>query len=158
MARSETQLRRQVLTRSVSRARMAPALRFTLYGVCGLLWLTGALWLMAHFLFPLRNEFGTLPNPAEPGLMRLHGVLAVVGVFLLGWIAAEHVPAGWTRALNRLSGLWLAAFAILLVASGYALYYSTGGLHDGAAAVHEVLGIAALIAALAHWLKIRGSR
>lgn len=158
MAHSETQLRTQVLTRSVSRVRMARALRFTIYAVGALLWLSGALWLMAHFLLPLHNEFGTLPNPAEPYLMRLHGVLAVGGVFLLGWIMAEHVPAGWARALNRPSGLWLSGFALVLVASGYALYYSTGGLHEGAAAVHEVLGIAALIAALAHWLKIRGSR
>ena len=60
--------------------------------------------------------------------MRAHGVLAVGAVFLLGWLAAEHIPAGWSRALRRASGLWLAGCTLILVVSGYALYYSTGGL------------------------------
>ena len=157
MARTETQLRAAVMTGRLAR-HMAPGLRFALYGVCGLLWLTGVLWLVAHFGFPQRNEFGALPNPSEPGLMRLHGVLAVGCVFLLGWVSASHVPARWGRLANRRSGLWLSGSAVVLVVSGYALYYCTGALHDGAAAVHEWLGAAALIAALAHWLRARAAR
>jgi hypothetical protein len=78
-------------------------------------------------------------------------------VFAFGWVGAGHIVARWSAARNRLSGLWLLGFAALLVVSGYALYYSTDGLHATAAAVHEWLGLVAIFAALAHWLRIRAS-
>ena len=57
--------------------------------------------------------------------------------------------------MNRPSGLWLLGLASVLVLSGYALYYTTGRLQAGAALVHEWLGLVAIIAALAHWRRIR---
>jgi hypothetical protein len=72
-------------------------------------------------------------------------------VFLLGWIAAEHISDHWNRERNRVSGYSLASLAAVLVISGYALYYTTDRLHDIAAAAHEVLGAAAIVFALTHW-------
>jgi len=40
--------------------------------------------------------------------------------------------------------------AALLVSSGYALYYTTGTLHEVASRTHEWLGAASLLVALAH--------
>jgi hypothetical protein len=85
-------------------------------------------------------------------------VHAVAGVFLLGWITAAHVVGRWQSSCGRRSGLTLAACATLLIVSGYALYYSTGSPHEVAARVHEGLGVAALLAALAHWWRRRPSR
>jgi hypothetical protein len=143
----------------VARARvpMSRRTRAAILSVCTLLWLTGVLWLIAHWFFPDRNEFGALPNAWEAPLMRLHGLIAVAAVFAFGWVGAGHIVARWSAARNRLSGLWLLGFAALLVVSGYALYYSTDGLHATAAAVHEWLGLVAIFAALAHWLRIRAS-
>ena len=42
---------------------------------------------------------------------------------------------------------------MVLVLSGYALYYTTEGFHDVAATVHEVLGVVAIVFALAHWFR-----
>jgi hypothetical protein len=61
----------------------------------------------------------------------------------------------WVAPTNRASGLWLLGAMVVLVVSGYALYYSTGALHDAAGAVHEWLGLAAIALALAHWTGIR---
>jgi hypothetical protein len=44
------------------------------------------------------------------------------------------------------------------VVTGYALYYSTGGLHQGAAFAHQFLGLIAIAAALVHWRRIRSGR
>ena len=148
----------ELVVRTSQRAPMARALRALLIGVAALLWLSGALWLLAHFAFPAHNEFGALPNPWEAPLLKLHGVTAVAAVFLLGWIAAGHVPARWWAGNRRTSGLWLLGCAALLVLSGYALYYTTGALHTGAAALHEWLGLAALAAALGHWVQRRAGR
>jgi hypothetical protein len=130
---------------------MPAGLRAALFGVFGLLWVSGCLWLVLHYGFPETTPFGPLPNPREPLVMHLHGWLAVAGVFLLGWVAAGHVSLRWPRARQRVSGLILAGSTLLLVVTGYALYYTTAAIHDAAAVVHETLGVAAVAVGLVHW-------
>jgi hypothetical protein len=145
----------QLATRAALRAPMSRTLRRTLLGVCALLWLSGALWLLLDWVFPQRNEFGVLPNPWEAPLLRVHGLIAVAAVFLFGWVAAGHVRVRWWQDVNRPSGVWLLGLASVLVVSGYALYYTTAQLHAAAALVHAGLGLVAIIAALVHWRRIR---
>jgi len=149
---------REIATRAGVQVPMSRRTRTSILAVCALLWLSGALWLLAHYAFPAHNEFGALPNPAEAPLMRIHGLVAVLAVFLFGWVGSGHIRARWSAAANRLSGLWLLGFATLLVLTGYALYYSTGGLHAGAALAHQLLGLVAIAAALMHWRRIRSGR
>ena len=130
---------------------MPTALRRVIYALCTLLWLSGCVWLVVHFFFPLTTDFGPAPNPAEPWLMRIHGWVAMGGVFLFGWITSQHISDRWRKPQSRVSGLSLAAFVSILIISGYALYYTTDHLHDGAVVVHEVLGVLAIVFALAHW-------
>ncbi|HVW71002.1 MAG TPA: hypothetical protein VHB68_18615 [Steroidobacteraceae bacterium] len=132
---------------------MPPALRRAIYLVCALLWVSGCAWLILHFEFPVRTDFGPAPNPWEPSLLRLHGWVAVPMVFLLGWVTADHISDRWHHSRNRLSGFSLAGFALLLTVSGYALYYTTDRLHDIAAVTHEVLGVMAIVFALLHWAR-----
>jgi hypothetical protein len=130
---------------------MPIALRRAIYSTCTLLWLSGCAWLVLHFGFPTATDFGPAPNPWEPGILRVHGWLAVGAVFLFGWITAEHISDRWRRSRNRVSGFSLAGFAAVLTVSGYALYYTTDRLHDVAGVAHEVLGALAIIFALVHW-------
>ena len=132
-------------------APLPRGLRAAVYGVGALLWLSGAAWLVLHYVFPQSTEFGPLPNPWEAPLMRLHGLIAVCGVFLIGWMMAAHVTARWASERNWRSGLVLGGAALLLILSGYALYYTTGSPHDAAALAHEAIGVLSPIAALAHW-------
>ena len=145
----------EISTRSGPRATLPRPLRVATYGVGALLWLSGAAWLVLHYVFPQASAFGPLPNPWEAPLMRAHGLVAVCGVFLIGWMTAAHVTARWSSDRNRRSGLTLALTALLLVFSGYALYYTTGTPHDGAGLLHEVLGVLAPAAALTHWWRNR---
>jgi len=136
---------------------MSTALRRGIYSVCALLWLSGCAWLVVHFAFPVSTDFGPAPNPWEPVILRVHGWSAVGGVFLLGWVTAGHISDRWWRSRNRVSGFSLAGFAVALVLSGYALYYSTDSFHDVAATLHEVLGVVAIALALTHWLRNRNT-
>lgn len=140
-----------------ARSRMPPALRAALFTGFALLWLSGACWLVLHLAFEQSSAFGPLPNPWEPVLLKTHGVLAVAGVFLLGWVTAVHLAERRNVARNYRSGLVLAGTAAILVMSGYALYYTTGSLNAVAARAHECLGVASLLAALAHWWRVRPS-
>ena len=130
---------------------MSTGLRRAIYVVCSLLWVSGCVWLVAHYAFPTATEFGPAPNPWEPVLLRIHGWVAVSAVFLLGWITAEHISDRWRRSRNRVSGFSLAGLAVVLTASGYGLYYTTDRLHDVAAVGHEIVGAAAIVFAFAHW-------
>jgi hypothetical protein len=146
---------REPVVRDAARTPLPRALRTATYSIGGLLWLSGAAWLVLHYMLPQSTPFGPLPNPSEAPLMRVHGLVAVCGVFLIGWLSAAHVTTRWTRDRNRRSGLALGSTALLLVFSGYALYYTTGLPHDAAAVAHEVIGVLAPLAALAHWWRNR---
>ena len=135
--------------------RLPLAVRIAIYAVGALLWLTGVVWLVLHHALPQATPFGPLPNVWEAPLMRAHGLIAVCSVFLIGWMTAAHVTPRWTSDRNRRSGLMLGVTALLLVVSGYALYYSTGTPHDAAALVHEVIGTLSPAAAFAHWWRQR---
>ncbi|MBS0579557.1 MAG: DUF4405 domain-containing protein [Proteobacteria bacterium] len=142
-------------TRAGSPPAMPRRLRATVLGVSALLWLSGIAWLVLHLWFEPSGEFGPLPHPWEAGLMKVHGMVAVAAVFLLGWLGAGHVFQRCRSARNRISGWALVGSAGLLVFTGYALYYSLGAAHTGSAWVHEWLGAATIFVALAHWLRIR---
>ena len=134
---------------------MSAGLRASLYIAFGTLWASGCCWLVLHYFFAHATEFGNLPNPWEPVILRVHGWSAVGAVFLLGWITAQHVSDRWPQMVKRPSGLSTAVVALLLALSGYALYYTTGGLHDVAATAHEAVGALAIMFALVHWRRYR---
>jgi hypothetical protein len=129
-----------------------------IFVVFGGLWASGCVWLVLHLFFARPGDFGAIEHPWQPFILRLHGWTAMGSVFLLGWVTAQHVSDRWPQMTKRLSGLAIASVATILALTGYALYYTTDGLHDVAATVHEVLGGAAVIFALVHWRHYRGSR
>jgi hypothetical protein len=130
---------------------MSRSLRLATFTLLATLWTSGCVWIVLHYAFAQRTDFGPTPNPWEPVVMRVHGWAAVGGVFLLGWIGSGHISERWFNRRNRTSGLWLMGSAAVLVISGYALYYTTDRLHDTAGVVHEIIGVAALLIALTHW-------
>jgi hypothetical protein len=117
---------------------------------------SGVYWMVLHYFFAAHTEFGKAPNAAEPSLLRLHGIAAVAGVFLLGSVASGHIAAGWYQTRNRPSGITLSIAAIALISSGYALYYVTSDSWRGGIAIaHEIVGIAGIAVALLHWKRRR---
>ena len=140
------------------RVRMSSPLRAAVFAGCALLWLSGAVWLVVHLTLEQPTPFGPLPSPWEPALLKVHGLLAVVGVFLLGWIMADHLTERRKLGRNYRSGVLLAGTAALLVLTGYALYYTTDRVHDLAGVTHEIIGVAAFLIALTHWRRYRPPR
>jgi len=124
----------------------------------GALWLSGCFWLILHLFFSQAGEWGPVQHPWAPTALKIHGWIAVVSVFLLGWVMARHVSDRWSQAQKRVSGLGIAGIAAVLAVTGYGLYYTTDRLHDAAGLVHEVFGGAAILLALAHWKRRRSVR
>jgi len=135
--------------------RMSLALRSAVIVAFGALWLTGCLWLVLHFFFAQPSDFGAVENSWSPAILRIHGWIAVSGVFLLGWVTARHVSDRWPQMIKRASGISMATVAAILALTGYALYYTTDRVHEAAGVAHEIIGVAGLLFALTHWRRYR---
>ena len=143
-----------------ARASFAPRMptrqRAAIYVVLGVLWASGCLWLLLDQFFGRPGQFGTTPHPWQPGILLIHGIVAIVAMYLLGWVTARHVLRWWPGRLRRLSGGTLAAFLVLLVVSGFALFFvSDDRWQRGAALTHDVLGLGVTVFGIQHWFFAR---
>jgi hypothetical protein len=88
---------------------------------------SGIVWLVVHYAWGAGQ--GELPHPWEAWTMRVHALAALVAVFLLGALAASHVPhawrSSWRRHLDtqRRLGIALCTLGAALALTGYTLMY-----------------------------------
>jgi hypothetical protein len=127
--------------------------RIGLYVVGWGTWLSGALWLIAHYFMRVKGQFGFKSNPLEFWWLTAHGAFAVACVFMFGWLWSRHIVGGWTMRWRRWSGGVLSGFVVWLTISGYALYYIGGAQWlDWTSILHWAAGLASLVAFFIHWL------
>jgi len=103
-------------------------------------------WLAVHY--GIGAGAGELPHPAEAWALRLHGLAAFAGLFVLGTLAAAHIPQGWRLSHRRRwsgqrrTGLVLCILGAALVLSGYALYYfAPEALRPALGWAHTAVGV-----------------
>ncbi|MDE2093550.1 MAG: DUF4405 domain-containing protein [Burkholderiales bacterium] len=121
--------------------------RIGLYVTGALLVLTGAAWLAVHY--SIGAGAGELPHPLETWSLRLHGLAAMAGLFVLGLLAAAHIPQGWRLshrrrwAAQRRSGVLLCAGGAVLATTGYLLYYfAPETVRPALGWAHAIVGLA----------------
>lgn len=131
---------------------MSRSLRTSTLLVCALLAVSGCIWMVLHYFFQVDTAFGRGPNPWEPFTIRIHGVIAVATVFMLGWITSRHIIETWQVKWNHISGIVLSLVCLLQILTGYALYYlADAQLQSAVAVIHQVIGASAIACALVHW-------
>ncbi|MBS0558386.1 MAG: DUF4405 domain-containing protein [Proteobacteria bacterium] len=147
-------MRRTMHDRPSSRLYLTRRHKCAIYGTIGVLWVSGAAWLVAHYFLRQRGPFGDAPNPAEHWLMMAHGAGAFASLWLGGWLWRGHVTPWRRNGTRRSSGnvlLWIGA---VLIASGWLLYYASGeSLRAGVSLLHWSVGLALAAAMLAHALR-----
>jgi len=116
---------------------------------------SGLVWLGVHY--SIGAGTGELPHPSEAWAMRVHGMAAFVGLFLIGALAGAHIPHGWRMssrqrwARQRGTGLALCCGAALLALSGYLLYYfAPEGVRPALGWMHSAVGMAVAAVVIAH--------
>jgi len=99
--------------------------RRALYGVFAVLFLTGVAWYL------LDNGLGVVgvrdsdPSRAiQSMLLKVHGAAAMLALIVLGSLVPYHVKWAWKVGLNRGTGGLMLSTQVLLIVTGYALYYS----------------------------------
>jgi hypothetical protein len=106
--------------------RLSRRHRAWVYATFALLFLSGALWLLARFGLRTQGEFGETANPLEPWSLKLHGAAAMLFLVLLGTLLPGHVRRAWNARMSRGPGALLLGLSGVLILSGYALYYLAG--------------------------------
>ena len=97
-----------------------------IYGTFGVLFVSGALWLLFHHFVQIEGEFGPAMHPLEPWWLKLHGAGAMLFLFLLGTLLLSHMESAWRIGRNIPTGVAFVSFNLILVVSGYMLYYFGG--------------------------------
>jgi hypothetical protein len=139
--------------------RFPLSLRIWLWGSLGMLFVTGLLWLGLHYGTQTDEESGPAIHPAEPWLLRLHGLGAFVTLLVLGAVYVRHLHPAWQAKRNRGSGALLTGSLGLLILSGYGLYYFAGdALRSWTGFVHNALGIALPFVVAGHILRGKAGR
>jgi hypothetical protein len=129
------------------------------YAVLLLIFISGTAHFLLHQYFQASGPFGPQPNPAEPWLLRLHGAAAMASLVLLGSLLPLHILRFWRTARRSRTAVVFLGIAILLIVSGYGLYYLGGEWWRSACRIaHIALGLAALPAFFLHLRKGRRSR
>ncbi|MYM31381.1 DUF4405 domain-containing protein [Duganella sp. CY15W] len=97
--------------------------RRAIYISFAVLMLSGLAWLVTHYFLRPVGEFGETVHPAEPLAMKLHGGAAMVVLFFLGSLMNAHIRRAIKAGRNQVTGWSMIVFMVMLVASGFGLYY-----------------------------------
>ena len=131
--------------------RLEPGHKRVLYVVFGVLALSGVGWLCFHHFVRVTTEFGEGPHPLEKWWLRLHGLAAMAALVGLGTLLLPHLRRAWQAGQNRVSGASLILTVLLVVGTGYGLYYfGTDETRPILSLVHWVLGLAVMGLLLMH--------
>jgi len=115
----------------------------TIYTISLGLWLSGAVWLLAHYFLVYDGDFGPLPHPLEFWSIAAHGAFGFASLWLLGLLWSVHIPAGWRSIRRRWSGSLMFGVAGVLIFSGFLLYYlGNAEVISVVATLHWAVGLA----------------
>ena len=141
------------------RGRLSLRREIGVYVVFGVLWASGATWLVARYFLRPAGELADVPGAGESWWIRLHALAGFLALWLLGLLWVVHVLPAWRSGRRRISGIILAALLIVLIGSAYLLYYV--GDEDARAmisTVHWLLGLLFALPFLLHLLLRRQRR
>ena len=129
--------------------------RRAVYLIAGGVWLTGAVWVVAHYFLLEEGPFGPAPHPLEFWSRAAHGAFAFASLWLLGLLWTVHIPAGWRSLRRRWTGGLIFGVSAWLVITGYLLYYlGSDELISTVTFLHWSVGLVSLaIFALHRWAR-----
>jgi hypothetical protein len=116
-----------------------------------LLWLSGIGYLTSHYMIARVRGFADALHPSEIWWLRLHGAALLGFLVAFGAMIPTHMRATWRGRVNRGSGLSMVSLVVILVVTGYGLYYAADeNIRPWISAAHWAIGLAAAAAILLH--------
>jgi hypothetical protein len=138
--------------------RLKSAFRFALYGIFGILFASGAFWLLADQMKNGAEADSEMWQQTAAYLLSLHGGAAMVTLMLLGALFPMHVQRAWRAKTNRATGIASLAIYGLLIATAFGLYYlGSEVVRPWISYVHIAFGLAVPAVVAAHIMVGRAS-
>ena len=81
---------------------------------------------------------------------------AALMLVIAGSLLTVHVRVGWHQGKNLLAGCVVVAIMVLLIISGYVLYYSDEETRPVVSMLHWIIGLGAPVALIWHIVRGRG--
>jgi len=123
--------------------RLPSPLEKTVYALATALWLSGLLWLLFEYFLRVDHEFGPARHWLQPWWLKLHGGLALFGVWGFGVLWSFHIRRAWGLHRHRYSGGSLFSVVAWLALSGLLLYYvGNDSLRGWISLLHWLVGLA----------------
>jgi hypothetical protein len=136
--------------------RLGPLQEAAVYVSTALLVISGAVWLVLHYFMAQNGQFGPMPHPLEPWMLRIHGAVAMAGLIVYGSLLPIHIRRAWAVRRNIVLGIVVAACMLALTITGYLLYYAGNeAMRPIISAAHWLPGLAAPLLLLWHVLSGR---
>jgi heme A synthase len=101
---------------------LGPIQKNIFYGISVLLWLTGVVWLYYRYGVEAQGEPGFQNHPTSSLVLQIHGAAAIGFCIILG-SSLYHIRPGWKKKIQRFSGALLLSVCVLLILTGWGLYY-----------------------------------
>jgi hypothetical protein len=128
--------------------RLDSVFRYALYAAFAVLFLTGAVWLVADSLKGSDSEYW---QEAAATLLMLHGGGAMITLMMLGALVPVHLRYGWRKRKNLVTGITLATVNAALIVTAFGLYYlGSEAVRPWMSDVHIALGLAIPVLLVAH--------
>lgn len=100
--------------------RLDRAFRYALYAAFAVVFVTGAVWLVADNLKDSASEFW---QEAAATLLMCHGGGAMITLMMLGALVPVHMRYGWRSSKNLVTGITVATVNAALIVTAFGLYY-----------------------------------
>ena len=143
------------IVRNTNSMRLSKTERIIYYTVFLILFLSGIIWLVLHYLCNSVGEFGIMSHPLENKVLCIHGFAAFGFAFIFGNIWAMHVKFGIQKKYkkNFKSGVINALLITILIITGLLLYYTGNDMvRLTASMTHWICGIVLFIVIVLHIL------
>ena len=129
--------------------RLDPPFRFAVYAAFGVLFMSGAAWLVADRI--KESSENEIWQESAATLLMIHGGTAMVTLMLLGALVPVHVGRAWRARKNRATGIIMAVCNAVLIVTAFGLYYlASEALRPWASDIHLAFGLALPVLMLVH--------
>ena len=101
--------------------------------------ISGVIWLLIHYFTDFDSPFHFL----SAWSLKFHGAASFGFLIVFGMIISTHISFNWRVKKNRrISGIVLLVFLVILILTGYGLYYfANENLREIMSALHWIIGV-----------------
>jgi hypothetical protein len=128
----------------VKSTKTSSSLKTSIRLLINLLWASGIVFFILNSWYEVEGEFGLEKHALQLPTLQIHGLLAFISMITFGYLLRSHTEIAFKIKPIKKSGLLLLAGIIILIITGYLLYY-TSHQYLRAMSIYIHLGVGGLL-------------